>query len=611
MTTSTNDVSSDSDLLARFVRSRDQAAFSAIVGRYAGVVYSTALRQVGAVHAEDVSQTVFFILAQKADRVDGRSLGGWLVNAARYAALANRRAETRRRRREQKAMDMNAPTPDSEARDRSPDWDAIMPLLDDALAKLGEKDRSALTLRYLQGKSVRDVAHVMNTTEAAAGKRATRAIERLRDYFARRGVTLSPEALGATLAAHGVVVVPLDLAGKLCATGSSGATLTGTTAGLAKGTLQLMVMTKTQTTVVGVVAVLMLGGGVAYVATREAPPSTASTPLVTNAPRSTTPPAQGTTRPTSSTPGYTAYATPAGQPASFSGAVFGDIDFNMAEVGIVTMKGVHWTSNGNYQWEPLKPDGTFHIQAEQNSESPRAIAVRAPGQVAQFFPVDFAPTESARDMAFDLKPTRPIAITAQSTRGLAVDSFKVEIFDRSAMGHQQLDHRGQPRRTQRLEAPLSQRGDDGSGVVYIEVPDEPICVLVSGQGVAPFMETIDPSQQATYAFTLHQATPIEGFLTENGNPIVNERVMLNNPAVAFSYTARKTDADGRFVLPAGIPGTYIASVRGHRFQFNVTENEPCRVDIDLAELPPTTQPTTQPTKQPIVIPTTRTPVSVK
>src|ERR1700712_3371467 len=93
----------DSELLDLFVRQRDEAAFAQIVERHAGLVYSAALRQVGPTLAEDASQAVFFILAGKAHQVDGRTLAGWLVKAARLAALASQRMEVRCKQREQKA----------------------------------------------------------------------------------------------------------------------------------------------------------------------------------------------------------------------------------------------------------------------------------------------------------------------------------------------------------------------------------------------------------------------------------------------------------------------------------------------------------------------------
>jgi RNA polymerase sigma-70 factor (ECF subfamily) len=49
-----------------------------------------------------------------------------------------------------------------------------------ALAALAEADREVLVLRYLEQLSVKDVGAVLGITEAAANKRALRALQRLR-----------------------------------------------------------------------------------------------------------------------------------------------------------------------------------------------------------------------------------------------------------------------------------------------------------------------------------------------------------------------------------------------------------------------------------------------
>jgi hypothetical protein len=61
--------------------------------------------------------------------------------------------------------------------------------LDEALAALPEGARRVLVLRYLQGMSLREVALEEDTSEEAARKRVTRALEHLTRLLARRGVT--------------------------------------------------------------------------------------------------------------------------------------------------------------------------------------------------------------------------------------------------------------------------------------------------------------------------------------------------------------------------------------------------------------------------------------
>ncbi|MEO5961478.1 MAG: sigma-70 family RNA polymerase sigma factor, partial [Opitutaceae bacterium] len=97
---------SDSDLLARYVRDRDQAAFAEIVQRHLDLVYSVARRHVHSpALAEDVAQTVFIQLARDAARIHpGTPLIAWLHVASRRRAINAGRDETRRAAREHAAV---------------------------------------------------------------------------------------------------------------------------------------------------------------------------------------------------------------------------------------------------------------------------------------------------------------------------------------------------------------------------------------------------------------------------------------------------------------------------------------------------------------------------
>src|SRR6188472_2397129 len=99
-------------LLQRYTASRCGVSFRELVEGHAGLVYSTALRITGDTGlAEDVMQTVFSGLAAKPEAVrDGRTLAAWLHRAASGRAVDAVRTETRRRRREKDATQMNAPT---------------------------------------------------------------------------------------------------------------------------------------------------------------------------------------------------------------------------------------------------------------------------------------------------------------------------------------------------------------------------------------------------------------------------------------------------------------------------------------------------------------------
>src|SRR5882724_7495544 len=126
----------DYQLLAEFARTQSEAAFAALAQRHVNLVYSVALRSVGNSHAaEEITQAVFIILARKAKSFSRKTiLTGWLHQTTRLTAANLLRTEIRRQNREQEAF-MQSALNETET------WTQIAPLLDDAISKLGGRDR--------------------------------------------------------------------------------------------------------------------------------------------------------------------------------------------------------------------------------------------------------------------------------------------------------------------------------------------------------------------------------------------------------------------------------------------------------------------------------------
>src|SRR5688572_4867446 len=98
-------MSEDIDLLRQYAADQSESAFNAIVDRHVNLVYSAALRQVSDPHlSQDVTQTVFIILARKADRLSDKTvLAGWLYKTACFASDAALKQQIRRQHREHEA----------------------------------------------------------------------------------------------------------------------------------------------------------------------------------------------------------------------------------------------------------------------------------------------------------------------------------------------------------------------------------------------------------------------------------------------------------------------------------------------------------------------------
>jgi len=248
-------MTSDLDLLGQYARNQAHDAFTEIVRRHVDLVFSAALRQVRSPQlAEEVAQSVFTDLARNAGKLQPDTvLTAWLYQVTRRTAVDVVRKESRRQLREQIASEMNA------INATAPDCTHIEPFLDEAMHTLDETDRAAVLLRYFENKSLREVGQTLGTSDDAAQKRVSRAVERLREFLSKRGVTVGASGLVVLIAANAVQAAPIGLA----ATISAAAVLAGTTmAATATATItKTIAITTLQKTVITAALAATIGAG--------------------------------------------------------------------------------------------------------------------------------------------------------------------------------------------------------------------------------------------------------------------------------------------------------------------------------------------------------------
>ena len=241
---------SDVDLLQRYTTRTPEAerAFALLVERHLNLVFSVARRQVRSPHlAEEVAQSVFVDLAHNAARIDRDApLAAWLHLVSRRTAVDVVRRESRRQAREKAAAllaDLK-PSPSS--------WAAIEPLLDEAVESLPPADRHAILLRFFENKSLREVGAALGTNDDAAQKRVGRALEQLREFFLKRGVSVTAAGLAADLSAFTLETAPAALGAGITSAVAISASAISPTLASAVPTMALTAVQKTALTLASV-----------------------------------------------------------------------------------------------------------------------------------------------------------------------------------------------------------------------------------------------------------------------------------------------------------------------------------------------------------------------
>jgi RNA polymerase sigma factor (sigma-70 family) len=258
---------SDGELLESFLRTREEAAFAALVHRHGAMVWGVCRRLLRAHQdAEDAFQATFLVLLRKASGIAPKNLvANWLYGVARQTALKARATLAKRSAREKQVTTM--PEPLAQARDA---WDDLQPVLDQELGRLPDKYRVVIVLCDLEGKSRKDAARHCNVPEGTIASRLATARTMLAKRLSRSGLKISGGALAAALS-HGVASANLPVsvasltikAASLVAAGPAAVAgcISAEAVALAEGVLKTMLLNKLKIATAVVVAIGILGAG--------------------------------------------------------------------------------------------------------------------------------------------------------------------------------------------------------------------------------------------------------------------------------------------------------------------------------------------------------------
>jgi RNA polymerase sigma factor (sigma-70 family) len=265
---------SDADLLERFRRHREEAAFTLLVQRHGPMVLSVCRRILGDVHeAEDAFQATFLVLVRNAAAIrQQQSLAAWLHGVASRIAHKARMRSARQREQQREAVaatvcdDPSATLAAAELR----------AALDEEIERLPAKYRTPLVLCYLADKTHEQAADELGWPKSSVTARLARARELLRQRMIRRGFTVPAGLLAVLLTeqtANAALPSLLTLSTvRLAVQALAGETLTATTAAALAGSFVKSTTALKLTAMVAVLATL----GLAAVGSHMAVPGPSS-----------------------------------------------------------------------------------------------------------------------------------------------------------------------------------------------------------------------------------------------------------------------------------------------------------------------------------------------
>jgi len=173
---------SDAALISRS-RCGDLAAFDALMARYQGLVFTVAPACVrDRDDALDITQNTFLKAFKRLDLLrDDASFRPWIARIARHEGIT----WARRNRHAHESMGLANPD-EIQLADAAPSPEARMlsderhRRLEERLSRLNRRHRLAMSLRYVEGMSVADIATVLHCSAGTVKSMLFRSLRRLR-----------------------------------------------------------------------------------------------------------------------------------------------------------------------------------------------------------------------------------------------------------------------------------------------------------------------------------------------------------------------------------------------------------------------------------------------
>lgn len=496
-------------------------------------------------------------------------LGGWLHRHTGFVAANMVRSEQRRQIREQEASQMNATDNSSDSL-----WQQLAPVLDDSIESLDPSDRQVILLRFFERWDFRSIGTMLGISDDAAQKRVSRALDKLRELLAERGVALSVMLLSSLIAGKAIAAAPAGLAGNVARFALSGA---GAGGGLGLILLKLWKSLSFKIALGGTVAVVALWLNFRNHSVPAVKPARLSTPTPAFAGvmQSGTPANDlsvtlktetNSVNMTSNVLLLNIVAADSGKPVpnveidywswkngkmpdkiSLESTRFGICNIPISD-GITELKIVSIRDGFAATRLDWRPDRGEQIPAQFTFQLARAVSIG--GQVAG---PDGNPVAGAQ-VHFEPRPPSP------QTRPQS-DDFPFN-FDETtdAQGHWQIDRIGKEA-FQTIHGDSSHPDFVGSPFVNFGSDPEAEKQLLSG----------------TYVFTLRPAVVVSGVVTgQDGQPVPDANVLVGHAPGESGARRARSESDGKFSVAGCRPGKNLITAEAEGYAANT-------IEVDLSD----------------------------
>jgi RNA polymerase sigma factor (sigma-70 family) len=249
----------DAELLERYARTADQAAFELLLWRHGPMVHGVCRRLLRrAEDAEDAFQATFLALVRKAASVRrGGCVGAWLYQVAYRVAL--------RARADAITTETTIAETEAAAND-DVDWRDLGSVLDEEVRRLPSRYRDPVVLCYLEGRTHVEAARELGCPKGTVAIRLLRARKLLRTRLTRRGVT----PVGGIILVRMAPRAPAALVSRTLQAAFGGCVPVRVTT-LSEGVIRAMFLNRLKTVAAVLVAVTALVAASSTVVTRAAP----------------------------------------------------------------------------------------------------------------------------------------------------------------------------------------------------------------------------------------------------------------------------------------------------------------------------------------------------